>query len=990
MPKIQILISLAIVAALSWTCSDSTEPPRATSIALSASQVELDAIGATEQLTAQVLDQNGQPMPQEPITWSSADEAVATASSNGRVTAVANGTATITARSGAASGSAAVTVRQVVATIRKVTGDGQTGTVGQALALALVVEARDRLSATVAGASVQFAVARGGGSVDPSPATTGSNGRASTVWTLGTAAGTDHQVDATHTEAPGVSFTATALADAPASVEKVQGDGQTGAVATALSDSIVVRVRDAVGNLVPGQSVSFASTQGGGSVSPTSVNTDLQGRAATEWTLGAGLGDNTLEVTVAGVAPVTFGATSELGPPTLISIEAGDDQNATVGTAVATQPTVKVTDAGGNPVSDAPVTFAVTDGGGSVSGAEPATDAAGLAAVGSWTLGTVAGANLLKASLSNGAFVNFSATGTPGVAANLAKDAGDNRTSTAGLPLPDPLPTVRVTDEYGNGVGDVPVTFEVISGGGSITGADPTTDAGGRAAVGSWTLGPDPGTNELTATVSGLPSVTFTATGLGGAANIEKVAGDGQSATVGTAVDVAPTVKLTDSGGNPVEGQEVTFLVQAGGGSTTNNVATSDADGLAAVGSWTLGTGAVTNALTAQTDGLAPVTFTATATAGPPTSVTVNDGDGQTGLVGYAVNIPPSVRVTDTYANPVAGVTVNFGVTGGGGSVTDATAASDDDGIATVGAWTLGAAPALNTLDATAAGIGSVAFNATGVAGAYDIEIRFLTSMTASQQQTFLDAAERWEELLYGELSNVLLDIPAGSCGSNAPAMNETIDDLVIFATIEPIDGSGGTLGQAGPCYIRSSNKLTLLGRMRFDEADVPSLEASGRFDEVIVHEMGHVVGFGTIWPTLELLADPSLSGGTDPHFTGARAIEAFDRIGGATYTSNKVPVENTGGPGTADAHWRESVFSNELMTGFINSGANPLSEVTVASLWDMGYTVNLDGAEDFSLSSPMQAFGAPVAVRLVDDIARGPIYVVDGSGRVVGVIPER
>ncbi|MGD8700174.1 MAG: Ig-like domain-containing protein, partial [Gemmatimonadales bacterium] len=692
MRKNHLLISLAIVAGLSWTCSDSTEPPRPTSIALNVTQVELDAIGATEQLTAQVLDQNGQPMPEEAVTWSSDDQGVATVSSGGRVTAVANGTAAITARSGATSGSATVTVSQVVATIRKLTGDGQTGTVGQALAEELVVEARDRLSATVAGASIQFTVVRGGGSVSPS-ATTGSNGRTSTVWTLGTAAGTDHQVDATHPEAPSLSFTATAVADVAASVEKVQGDGQTGAAATALSDSIVVRVRDANGNLVSGQSVSFAITQGGGSVSPASVATDLQGRAATEWTLGAELGDNTLEVTVGALALVTFNATGELGPPTLISIEAGDGQSATVGAAVVAQPTVKVTDAGGNPVSGAPVTFAVTDGGGSVTGAEPTTDAAGLAAVGGWTLGTVAGANTLKASLPNDAFVNFTATGMPGPAANLAKDAGDNRTSTAGLALPDPVPTVRVTDEYGNGVGEIPVTFEVISGGGSITGANPTTDTGGRAAVGSWTLGPDPGTNELTATVSGLPTVTFTATGVGGAANIEKVAGDGQSATVATAVAEPPTVRLTDAGGNPVAGQDVTFLVQSGGGSTTENVATSDADGLAAVGSWTLGTAAVTNTLTAQTEGLAPVTFTATALAGPPTSVTVNDGDGQTGLIGFAVNIPPSVRVTDTYANPVAGVTVTFGVTGGGGSVSDATPVSDDSGIATVSAWTLGASP---------------------------------------------------------------------------------------------------------------------------------------------------------------------------------------------------------------------------------------------------------------------------------------------------------
>jgi len=102
-----------------------------------------------------------------------------------------------------------------------------------------------------------------------------------------------------------------------------------------------------------------------------------------------------------------------------------------------------------------------------------------------------------------------------------------------------------------------------------------------------------------------------------------------------------------------------------------------------------------------------------------------------------------------------------------------------------------------------------------------------------------------------------------------------------------------------------------------------------------------------------------------------------------------RVGVESQGHPnGTADSHWRESVFDNELMTGFINSGANPLSEVTVASFWDMGYTVNLDGAEDFSLNLGLQALGMPVDVRLLDDVVRGPIYVVDTGGRVVGVIP--
>jgi hypothetical protein len=648
-----------------------------------------------------------------------------------------------------------------------------------------------------------------------------------------------------------------------------------------------------------------------------------------------------------------------------------------------------VTDAGGNPVPGITVTFGVIDGGGSVTDANPSTDSDGRAAVASWTLGTVAGTNALRANLDNGPFVDFVATGTPGPPANLTKEVGDDQALPAGLPVPEP-PTVSVTDEYGNGILDVSVVFAVASGGGSVTDANPSTDSDGRAAVGSWTLGPLPGTNELSASVGGLPSVTFTATALAGASDIEKVAGDDQSTRVGTAVLVAPAVRLTDALGDPVADQEVTFLVQTGDGFATDNVVSSDADGLAAVGSWTLSTTAGTNLLTAETEGLAPVTFSATGLAGPAASIAVDDGNGQTGLIGFAINIPPSVRVSDVYGNPVAGVSVDFAVTGGGGNVSGTPTISDELGIATVGAWTLGMAAGLNTLAASATGVGSTGFNATGVTGDFDIEIRFLTSVTQAQQTTFLQAASRWEKLLYGELSNVSLDIPAGSCGSNAPAMNETIDDLVIFATIDSIDGPGKTLGFAGPCWIRNSNRLPLLGRMQFDSADVANLLASGSFDEVVVHEMGHVLGFGTLWSELGLLADPSLQGGSDPHFTGERAIEAFDRIGGAAYSGSKVPVENSGGPGTADGHWRESVFGNELMTGYINSGANPLSEVSVASFWDMAYTVNLDGAENFSLSSPLQAFGTPVAVRLVDDIATGPIYVVDAAGRVIGVIRER
>jgi hypothetical protein len=179
---------------------------------------------------------------------------------------------------------------------------------------------------------------------------------------------------------------------------------------------------------------------------------------------------------------------------------------------------------------------------------------------------------------------------------------------------------------------------------------------------------------------------------------------------------------------------------------------------------------------------------------------------------------------------------------------------------------------------------------------------------------------------------------------------------------------------------------------MTFDTADLANLEANGTLNSVILHEMGHVLGIGTIWTTLGLLTNPSLpsSPGVDTHFTGANAIAAFNTVGGATYTGGgKVPVENTqGGVGTRDGHWRESVLANELMTGFLNAGANPLSVLTIRSLTDLGYTVSTATADAFfvTLTANARASEGPV-IDLGDDILRIPITVIDEAGRVVRVI---
>ncbi|HKT60121.1 MAG TPA: leishmanolysin-related zinc metalloendopeptidase, partial [Gemmatimonadales bacterium] len=280
----------------------------------------------------------------------------------------------------------------------------------------------------------------------------------------------------------------------------------------------------------------------------------------------------------------------------------------------------------------------------------------------------------------------------------------------------------------------------------------------------------------------------------------------------------------------------------------------------------------------------------------------------------------------------------------------------------------------------------STIFSETGQSP-FSIELQFLTDTTPAQGEAFEAARHRWEGLIIGDMANVQLTAAAGQCGSNSPAINRQVDDVLILVTIEPIDGAGQVLGAAGPCFIRSGNKIPVLGLMKFDVADLDALESSGLLNTVILHEMGHVLGFGTIWADKGLLADPSLSGGTDPHFTGPQAITAFNGVGGSSYSGGKVPVEDTGDSGTADAHWRESVFGNELMTGFVDP-VDPLSRVTVASMADLGYTVNIAGADPYSLPFPgLRAFASGPRAELKRDLLRLPLRVVDHTGRVVKII---
>jgi hypothetical protein len=293
---------------------------------------------------------------------------------------------------------------------------------------------------------------------------------------------------------------------------RVGGTAQSGVVAQPLTQPLVVRVRDTQKRDMGGVMVNWQVADGSGSVGVASTLTAPDGTASVVWTLGARVGAMTATATVATLPPVTFTATALTGAPSAAAFHDGSDQQATVGTTVAVRPSVRIHDAHDNPVADLAVVFTVTGGGGSVEGAATTTDAAGIATVGQWTLGTVAGNNRLTAAATGLAPVTFNAEATAGAAASIAVRDGHDQWAKIESPVPV-LPSVLVLDDYGNPVAGVMVTFAVAGGGGAVTGHAALTNNSGVATVGSWTLGPEPVLNTLTATVGSLPAVTFTARG---------------------------------------------------------------------------------------------------------------------------------------------------------------------------------------------------------------------------------------------------------------------------------------------------------------------------------------------------------------------------------------------------------------------------------------------------------------------------------------------
>ena len=237
------------------------------------------------------------------------------------------------------------------------------------------------------------------------------------------------------------------------------------------------------------------------------------------------------------------------------------------------------------------------------------------------------------------------------------------------------------------------------------------------------------------------------------------------------------------------------------------------------------------------------------------------------------------------------------------------------------------------------------------------LDLVSLSGTYQSWKDAFGTAKQRWESIINGDMTGTVSSSGLNStfACTNYPLR---IDDLYICGQEAVIDGLGGILGSTVLIYARGAgavNPLTgreylvaLAGQMIFDTDDLNLLVRTGKLDSVVLHEMGHALGIGTLWDFNGLYSQ-----GSGVYNPGTSADREWKAIG----CSGPLPVELDRGIGSANVHWDEECLRYELMTGGtdLSSNREPLSRITIGSLKDMGYKVDFNQADPFTIDDLRQ-----------------------------------
>ena len=269
----------------------------------------------------------------------------------------------------------------------------------------------------------------------------------------------------------------------------------------------------------------------------------------------------------------------------------------------------------------------------------------------------------------------------------------------------------------------------------------------------------------------------------------------------------------------------------------------------------------------------------------------------------------------------------------------------------------------------------------------FQFDIALVNKGARELRSQVLAQADRWARVVQGsDLEDIEWEPGTISCGGlEYDFQKDVLDDLLLMVAVVDLNDGPGAGVRITNCGYREASKLPVIGALKLD---IDGLER-GDVNELILHGFGHLLGLsGSSWTRLDLLRNSSYqTPGADTHFVGPRAIAAFVSAGGASYHGAKVPVENDPTYGTVDGHWRESVFGDELMTTILAVGTDYLSAITIQSLADIGYTVNLEEADRFILPERSSAAEAPHAIDLSGDVVASPAVFYDRHGRVTRVV---
>jgi hypothetical protein len=289
-------------------------------------------------------------------------------------------------------------------------GNNQTGIVGSTLPVALQAALHDPYSGKAiptAGIPVTFKASGGVGVFSNKNATTSSSGIATTSYTLPATPGT-YTITASSLGYAPATFLATAAPAAPAALAISSGSSQKAPVKSPLPLPLNVKVKNAAGTGVAGIQVSFTAG-GAGTLSSPTASSNSSGIASVTYTTGTASGATQITASVSGLTPVVFKETVQAGPPSALSVYAGNNQTVNPGKAAAKLFEVEVKDQYGNPVPAISVSFADAGAGGTFSVNPAVTATTGIAGT-RYTAPLTAGPVTVTATVSGVGSVTFTIT----------------------------------------------------------------------------------------------------------------------------------------------------------------------------------------------------------------------------------------------------------------------------------------------------------------------------------------------------------------------------------------------------------------------------------------------------------------------------------------------------------------------------------------------------------------------------------------------------